>query len=95
MTPERAYGLALKIASETYDQIIALGDDPAPEQAAEIVLEAAKRLGCTDADAPALIAAWPRVMARVDELQRRVVDQETEKARVGIGHVIRRGRALQ
>jgi hypothetical protein len=34
MTPERAYGLALKIASETYDQIIALGDDPAPEQAA-------------------------------------------------------------
>jgi hypothetical protein len=94
MTPERAFGIGLRIAAETYDQLAELGDDRAPEQAAEIVLEAAKRFGCTDADAPALIEAWPKVMARVDELQRRVIDQETERTRVGIGHVIRRARTL-
>ena len=95
MSPERAYGYALKIASMVYDDITELGDNAAPEQAAEIVLDAARKLGLRDEDAGDLIAVWPRVMARVDELQRRVIAQETELARIGIANTIRRARTVQ
>jgi hypothetical protein len=93
MSPERAFGIGLKIAAEIYDQIAELGGANV-RQAREIVLAAAKRLGLTDADAAALIEQWPRVMARVRELQKLIVEQEGERVRHGVCNLARRARSL-
>lgn len=90
MTPKRAYAYCMKIAAETFDDIYALGDDARPEEAVEIILAAAKRLGLTDADTPALIEAWPKVTQRLDEIYGRVSAEEGDRHRMRARHLVRR-----